>query len=105
MSVYNKYLVEATAHIEKECAEIRECASKLVESAPSASSNSRYESAMAVYVEYCEATAPEFKETFDNWLQERLHSPSAPTSEIVEQNAVKSEASRWVERKNIMQLP
>jgi len=39
--------------------------------------NSRYESAMAVYVEYCEAAAPEFKKTFDNWLRDRLHSPKA----------------------------
>jgi hypothetical protein len=39
MSMYIGYINDATAQIERSCREIRECASKLVEAAPSASTN------------------------------------------------------------------
>jgi hypothetical protein len=39
MSMYSGYINDATAQIERSCREIRECASKLVKSAPSASTN------------------------------------------------------------------
>ena len=39
MSMYQRHINEATAQIERLCSEMRECASKLVESAPSASTN------------------------------------------------------------------
>ena len=52
MSMYSVYINDATAQIEKSCREIRECASKLVESAPSASTNNARAEIAALVAHY-----------------------------------------------------
>jgi glycerate-2-kinase len=58
--------------------DVRDIRAKLKVSAPSASSNSRYKSAMRVYHEWCESGV---QFDFHTWLQreiQRLHSAKAP---------------------------
>ncbi len=56
----------------------RKRASYIKESAPSASSNSRYESAMDVFEEWVDYVADGVVISFQVWLKQRLHSAKAP---------------------------